>query len=86
MRKKVRNCLWPPRTKFGESKDFPWTMGWQPGIPSEGRIYASTAEHEADAKIAIMYQNVRFRQRPAEGHQGRPRRQGGIDDHRRRQL
>src|SRR5580692_971430 len=27
-------------TKFGDYKDFPWTMGWQPAYQSEGRIYA----------------------------------------------
>src|SRR5580692_10926915 len=27
-------------TKFGDPKDFPWTMGWQPNYQSEGHIYA----------------------------------------------
>src|ERR1700689_5060166 len=27
-------------TKFGDVKDFPWTMGWQPPYQSEGKIYA----------------------------------------------
>jgi branched-chain amino acid transport system substrate-binding protein len=27
-------------TKFGDYKDFPWTMGWQPAYQSESRIYA----------------------------------------------
>ena len=27
-------------TKFGDPKNFPWTMGWQPNYQSEGRIYA----------------------------------------------
>src|SRR3979411_1002742 len=26
-------------TKFGEHKDFPWTMGWQPPYQREGKIY-----------------------------------------------
>ncbi len=48
-------------TKFGESKDFPWTMGWQPAYQSEGRIYAKyLLSTKPDAKIAIMYQNDDF--------------------------
>src|SRR5450631_3944065 len=27
-------------TKFGDPKDFPWTMGWQPTYQAEARIYA----------------------------------------------
>src|SRR3954470_9212056 len=27
-------------TKFGDPKNFPWTMGWQPNYQSEGRIFA----------------------------------------------
>ena len=48
-------------TKFGDSKDFPWTMGWQPAYQSEGRIYAKyLLKEKPDAKIAIMYQNDDF--------------------------
>jgi len=48
-------------TKFGDSKDFPWTMGWQPPYQSEGKIYAKYLLREKpDAKIAIMYQNDDF--------------------------
>ena len=48
-------------TKFGEHKDFPWTMGWQPAYQTEGRIYAKYLLREKpDAKIAIMYQNDDF--------------------------
>ena len=47
--------------KFGEHKDFPWTMGWQPSYQSEGRIYAAyILKEKPDAKIAIMYQNDDF--------------------------
>jgi branched-chain amino acid transport system substrate-binding protein len=28
-------------TKFGDPKNFPWTMGWQPTYQTEGRIYAN---------------------------------------------
>jgi branched-chain amino acid transport system substrate-binding protein len=48
-------------TKFGESKAFPWTMGWQPAYQSEGRIYAKyLLKEKPDAKVAIMYQNDDF--------------------------
>ena len=30
-------------TKFGDPKDFHWTMGWQPTYQAEGRIYAATS-------------------------------------------
>ena len=45
-------------TKWGDPKDFPWTMGWQPNYQSEGRIYAKyILEHFPDAKIAVFWQN-----------------------------
>jgi branched-chain amino acid transport system substrate-binding protein len=48
-------------TKFGDYKDFPWTMGWQPPYQSEGRIYAKyLLKEKPDAKVAIMYQNDDF--------------------------
>jgi len=48
-------------TKFGDYKDFPWTMGWQPPYQSEGRIYAKYLLKEKPAgKIAILYQNDDF--------------------------
>jgi branched-chain amino acid transport system substrate-binding protein len=48
-------------TKFGDPKEFPWTMGWQPPYQSEGRIYAKhLLMAKPDAKVAIMYQNDDF--------------------------
>ena len=48
-------------TKFGEPKEFPWTMGWQPAYQSEARVYAKyLLETKPDAKIAVMYQNDDF--------------------------
>ncbi|HLG85338.1 MAG TPA: ABC transporter substrate-binding protein [Bradyrhizobium sp.] len=45
-------------TKWGDPKDFPWTMGWQPNYQSEGRIYAKyILDHFPDAKIAVFWQN-----------------------------
>ena len=48
-------------TKFGDPKEFPWTMGWQPNYQSEGIIYGRWLTSEmTDAKIAVMYQNDDF--------------------------
>ena len=45
-------------TKWGDPKNFPWTMGWQPSYQSEGRIYAEhVLETKPNAKIAVLYQN-----------------------------
>src|SRR5256714_1739755 len=45
-------------TKFGDPKNFPWTMGWQPTYQTEGRIYAKyLLQNHRDAKIAVLYQN-----------------------------
>ena len=45
-------------TKWGDPKNFPWTMGWQPNYQSESKIYvAHILENKPNAKIAILYQN-----------------------------
>jgi branched-chain amino acid transport system substrate-binding protein len=45
-------------TKFGDPKNFPWTMGWQPTYQTEGHIYARyILENLANGKIGILYQN-----------------------------
>ena len=45
-------------TKWNDSKDFPWTMGWQPNYQSEARIYAKyLLKEKPNAKIAVLYQN-----------------------------
>ncbi|GAA4402072.1 ABC transporter substrate-binding protein [Quisquiliibacterium transsilvanicum] len=45
-------------TKWGDPKNFPWTMGWQPSYQSEGRIYAQhVLETKPNAKVAVLYQN-----------------------------
>jgi branched-chain amino acid transport system substrate-binding protein len=45
-------------TKWGDPKNFPWTIGWQPNYQSEGRIYAAyILEHYPTGKIAVLYQN-----------------------------
>src|ERR1700723_2688742 len=45
-------------TKWNDSKDFPWTMGWQPNYQSETQIYAKyLLKEKPDAKIAVLFQN-----------------------------
>jgi len=45
-------------TKWGDPKNFPWTIGWNLSYQAEGRIYANyLLETKPDAKIAVLYQN-----------------------------
>jgi branched-chain amino acid transport system substrate-binding protein len=45
-------------TKWGDPKNFPWTMGWQPPYTGEGKTYAThLLETKPNAKVAILYQN-----------------------------
>jgi ABC-type branched-subunit amino acid transport system substrate-binding protein len=45
-------------TKFGDPKNFPWTMGFQPNYQSEGRIYAKyIVDNFPNSKIAVFWQN-----------------------------
>ncbi|HZB90136.1 MAG TPA: ABC transporter substrate-binding protein [Stellaceae bacterium] len=45
-------------TKWGNPKEFPWTMGWQPAYQTEGRIYARyLLEHMPNAKVGILFQD-----------------------------
>ncbi len=45
-------------TKWGDPKNFPWTMGFQPNYQSEGRIYARyILENHPAGKIAVLYQH-----------------------------
>ncbi|ABD06447.1 Extracellular ligand-binding receptor [Rhodopseudomonas palustris HaA2] len=48
-------------TKWNDSKNFPWTIGWQPSYQSEAQIYAKyLLKEKPDAKIGILYQNDDF--------------------------
>ena len=48
-------------TKFGDHKDFPWTMGFMPCYQIEGRIFAQhLLSTQPDAKVGIVYQNDDF--------------------------
>ncbi len=45
-------------SKWGDPKNFPWTMGWQPDYATEGGIYAKhILATVKDPKIAILVQN-----------------------------
>ena len=45
-------------SKWGDYKDYPWTMGWYPTYRSEGAIYGKyVRDNIRDAKVAILSQN-----------------------------
>src|SRR3989449_959819 len=45
-------------TKWGDPRNFPWTMGWQPNYQTEGHIYSQyVIKNVKDPKIGILYQN-----------------------------
>ena len=45
-------------TKWGDPKNFPWTMGYQPNYQSESKVFAAhLMETKPNAKVAILYQN-----------------------------
>ena len=45
-------------TKWGDPKNFPWTMGYQPSYQSEAKVFAAhILESKPGAKIAVLYQN-----------------------------
>ena len=45
-------------TKWGDPKNYPWTMGFNPSYAAEGAIYARyLLKTKPNAKIGILYQN-----------------------------
>lgn len=47
--------------KWGDYKNYPWTMGFQPSYRTEAQIYAKyILKQKPDAKIAVLYQNDDF--------------------------
>jgi branched-chain amino acid transport system substrate-binding protein len=47
--------------KWGDYRDYPWTIGWQPSYRTEAQIYAKyILKQKPDAKIALLYQNDDF--------------------------
>jgi len=48
-------------TRFGDPKNFPWTMGWQPTYQAEARAYAQhILATKPNARIAVLMQNDDF--------------------------
>lgn len=47
--------------ELSQAKAFPWTMGWQPPLRSEGRIYANYIQaYYPKRKIVVLWQNDQF--------------------------
>ncbi len=47
--------------KWGDYKDYPWTIGFQPDYRTEAQIYAKyILKERPDAKVAVLYQNDDF--------------------------
>ena len=45
-------------TKFGDPKNYPWTMGFMANFATEASAYATyVLRNRADAKIGVLYQN-----------------------------
>jgi branched-chain amino acid transport system substrate-binding protein len=57
--KKVPNLLVASgAAKFTDPKNFPYTMGWNPTLDNEGRIYGRyILANYPNAKIGVLYQN-----------------------------
>lgn len=48
-------------TRFGDIKENPWTMGWQPSYQAEARAYAQhILQTRPNAKVGILVQNDDF--------------------------
>jgi branched-chain amino acid transport system substrate-binding protein len=47
--------------KWGDYKEHPWTIGWQPSYVTESQVYAKyILAQKPDAKIGVLYQNDDF--------------------------
>src|SRR6201996_9581951 len=47
--------------KWGDYKQHPWTIGWQPSYVTEAQVYAKyILAQKPDARIGILYQNDDF--------------------------
>ena len=48
-----------PNKRFGDPKNFPWTMGWSPTADNEGRIYAQyLLKNHPSSRVGVLYLNV----------------------------
>ena len=55
-------------TKWGDPKNYPWTMGWQPNYQTEGQIYAKyMLENQAQREDRRALPERRLRQGLPEG-------------------
>ena len=55
-------------TDFGNYKEYPWTMGWQPPYQTEGHIFARhILENHPNAKVGVLQQNDDFGKDNAKG-------------------
>lgn len=58
MRKVPHLFLATGADKWGNYKETPWTIGWQPTYRTESQIYSKyILQHKPDAKIALLFQN-----------------------------
>ena len=47
--------------KWGNNKQFPWTMGWQPSYRTEAQIYTKyMLQKLSNATLGILHQNDDF--------------------------
>src|SRR5204863_340413 len=47
--------------KWGNYKQYPWTIGWQPSYRTEAQIYAKyILAQKPNAKVGILFQNDDF--------------------------
>ena len=47
--------------KWSNTKEFPWTIGWQPSYRTSGQIFAKYIQaNKPDGKIAVLFQNDDF--------------------------
>jgi branched-chain amino acid transport system substrate-binding protein len=68
--------------KWNDPKHHPWTMGYQPSYRIEARIYGRYILSDLpNAKIAVLYQERRFRQGLPHRIARRAGRQGGQNDY-----
>jgi len=45
-------------SKWNDPQNFPWTMGWQPNLQDEARIYAKyILKERPEGRIGVLYQN-----------------------------
>ena len=45
-------------SKWNDPQNFPWTMGWQPNLQDEARIYAKyILKERPQGRIGVLYQN-----------------------------